>query len=93
MAAPYIPAWKWVKVEEMIADGCPNSEIARTLHMSPLRISKRYPGSQTPAEQRGQLSAFARKLNALPDVLPGRPAPAPKQPGAQLSSEPRWWQE
>lgn len=69
MPRPLLPLQgeRKTRVEEMIADGCPLLEIARTLHMSPKVLSRWYPEARTPAVQRGELSALARKFNELPD--------------------------
>lgn len=73
MPRPLLPLQgeRKIRVEEMIADGCPLLEIARTLHMSPKVLSRWYPEARTPAVQRGELSALARKFNQLPDTLRG----------------------
>lgn len=63
---PPVPEALRPRIAEMIADGCPLSEIARTLNLNPSSLTNEYPEARMPPQKRGQMAAFTRALNALP---------------------------
>lgn len=68
--APLKPERK-ARVEEMIADGCPLSEIARTLKMHAAALSRWYPEARMTPQERGEYAAMSRKFNQIPDTIRG----------------------
>lgn len=62
---PFTPEQR-ERIQAFIDDGCPVSEIARTLGVWNQRIIREFPGSQRPATERGDIGQMFRKFNAIP---------------------------
>lgn len=69
---PRIPEELRPRIEAMVQDECPLSEIARTFNLNHSSLTHEYPEAKMPPQGRGQMAAFTRALNALPDTLTRR---------------------
>lgn len=69
---PPIPEELRPRIEAMVQDECPLSEIARTFGLNASSLTAAYPEARMPAQMRGQMAAFTKALNALPNTLTRR---------------------
>lgn len=64
VAAPY-PREVWERAEQMLDDGAPYAEVARTLGVSQHQVANRFPGRGWTLEQRSEWASFLRKQEHL----------------------------